>query len=112
MLSLIFFFLSGVFNAFMDTIEEGHFTNSIFSDWNQKFWFKWESWKYAKKIFGYPVDAWHIAKSLMWTCVSLGAVIYHRSDPIFPYWPLDFATIGLVIMLAFNVFYNHIFKKP
>lgn len=108
MLSLLFFFLVGVLNAFMDTIEEGHFSNSIFRNWNPKFWYKWQSWKYAKKIFNYPLDAWHIAKSLMWTFVSLGVVMYQE---IFnPY--LDFATIGLVIMLTFNVFYNHIFKKP
>lgn len=112
MISLLFFFLAGVSSAFMDTIDEGHFGNSIFRNLNQKFWYRPESWKWAKKIFNYPVDAWHIAKSLMWTSVSLGAVVYHKLGPIFPHWPLDFATIGLVIMLTFNVFYNHIFKKP
>jgi hypothetical protein len=112
MYSLILFFFVGALNAFMDTIDEGHFGNSIFKEWNPKFWYKWQSWKYAKKIGNYPLDAWHIAKSLMWTCVSLGAIVYYRTGPIFPYWPLDFTAIGLTIMLTFNLFYNHIFKKP
>lgn len=111
MIALLYFFIAGVCNAFMDTIEEGHFSNSIFRNLNQKFWYKQESWKYARKIFNYPIDAWHLAKSLMWTSVSLGAVIYYRFGPIFnPI--LDFLTIGFLIMLTFNVFYNHIFKKP
>lgn len=109
---LLFFFLAGFFSAFMDTIDEGHFTNSIFRNLNQKFWYRRESWKYAKRIFNYPLDAWHLAKSSMWTCVSLGAITYYKMGPIFPYWPLDFATIGFVIILTFNTFYNHIFKKP
>jgi hypothetical protein len=112
MISLLFFFLAGVFDAFMDTIDEGHFGNSIFRNMNPKFWYKAESWKWAKKIGGYPLDAWHLAKSLMWICVSLGAVVYHYFGSIFPFWPLDFGAIGLVIMLTFNIFYNHIFKKP
>jgi len=112
MSSLIFFFLAAVFNAFMDRISEGRFQKSIFKNLNPKFWYAWESWKYAKKIFNYPLDAWHLAKSLMWTSVSLGAIVYYKTGPIFPYWPLDFVTIGLVIMLTFNTFYNHIFKKP
>lgn len=109
---LIFFFLAGVLNAFMDTIDEGHFQYSIFRNLNPKFWYRWESWKWAKHIANYPLDAWHLAKSLMWTCVSLGAVSYHKAGPIFPFWPLDFVIIGILIMLTFNVFYNHIFKKP
>src|ERR1044072_4898033 len=100
MVSLIFFFLAGVFNAFMDSIEEGHFQNSIFSKLDPKFWYKWESWKWAKTIFGYRFDAWHIAKSLMWTSVSLGAVMYGLNGPIFSPWPLDFLAIGLLIMLT------------
>lgn len=112
MITLLFFFLAGILNAFMDTIEEGHFTNSIFKNWDQKFWFKYQSWKYAKKIGGYPLDAWHIAKSLWWTSVVGGAIAYFYTGPIFSPWVLDFIILGLVPMLTFNVFYNHIFKKP
>ena len=112
MLALITAFLAGFLNAFMDTIEEGHFGNSIFRNWDPRFWYKWQSWKYAKKIFNYPIDAWHIVKSLWWTCFALTPILYVVSGPIFPHWILDFLVIGLVPMLTFNVFYNHIFKKP
>lgn len=112
MIALLFFFLAAVFNAFMDSIDEGHFSNSIFRNLDQKFWYRRESWKYAKKILNYPIDAWHLAKSSMWSCVSFGAIVYYKTGPIFLHWPLDFVTIGLVIMLTFNTFYNHIFKKP
>jgi len=111
MISLFFFFLAGLCNAFMDSVDEGHFSNSIFRNWNPRFWYRWESWKYAKRIFSYPVDAWHLAKSLMWTSISLGAIAYHKYGPMFNSY-LDFLIIGLIIMLTFNVFYNHIFKKP
>lgn len=112
MLSLLFMFLAGVLNAFMDTIEEGHFGKSIFKNLDPKFWYKWQSWKYAKKIGGYPLDAWHIAKSLWWSSMVGGIITYYFTGPIFPHWILDFATLGLVPMLTFNLFYNHIFKKP
>lgn len=96
----------------MDRTSEGRFQDSIFSKLNPKFWYAWESWKHARRIFNYPIDAWHLAKSGMWTSVSLGAVMYHRAGPIFPHWILDFILIGIVILLTFNTFYNHIFKKP
>lgn len=112
MLTLLPFFLAGILNAFMDTIEEGHFSNSIFKTWDQRFWYKWQSWKYAKKILGYPVDAWHIAKSLWWACMIIAPIIYIKTGPIFPHWTLDFATFWGVSILTFDLFYDHIFKKP
>ena len=83
-----------------------------FKNWNPKFWYKDESWKYAKRIGGYPLDAWHLSKSLWWSSMVGGAIVYYFAGPIFPHWILDFATLGLVPMLTFNLFYNHIFKKP
>lgn len=112
MLALLVAFLAGVINAFMDTIEEGRFGNSIFKKWDPKFWYKWQSWKYAKKIFKYPVDAWHLAKSGWWISFSIIGIAYKASGPIFPHWLLDFGAIGLTAMLTFNLFYNHIFRKP
>lgn len=108
---LLVAFLAGLINAFMDTIEEGKFGNSIFSKLDPKFWYKWQSWKYAKKIFNYTVDAWHLAKSGWWTCFSIIGVVYKATGPIFPHWTLDFIAIGLTAMLTFNTFYNKIFKR-
>jgi hypothetical protein len=109
MIALIFFALAAIFNAFMDTISEGRFGRSIFKDWDPRFWYDWQSWKYAKKIFNYPLDAWHIAKSLMWASCGAAALTY---EPIFPYWWLNLGVIGTTIILTFNLFYNHIFRKP
>lgn len=111
MVSLLFFILAALFNAVMDTLEEGHFTNSIFKNLNPKFWYKYESWKYAKKIpiLKYPIDAWHISKSLMILCLALGTA---PSMTIFPYYWLNVATLGVLWNLTFNLLYNHILKKP
>jgi hypothetical protein len=101
--------LAAFLNAIMDTLEEGHFNNSIFKNLNQKFWFKYESWKYAKKIIGYPLDAWHICKTLMIICLA-GAVA--PSVTFFPNYWLNFLALGGMWNLIFNVLYNHLLKKP
>lgn len=106
---LIFFGLAALLNAIMDTLEEGHFVHSIFRNLNPKFWHKYESWKYAKKIFGYPLDAWHICKSLMILCLA-GATA--PSVTVFPNYWLNFIALGVVWNIIFNLFYNHILKKP
>ena len=106
---LILFGLAALFNSIMDTLEEGHFGKSVFRNLNPKFWYKYESWKYAKKIFGYPVDAWHISKSLMIICLAAATA---PSVTIFPHYWLNFAALGVLWNLVFNVFYNHILKKP
>jgi hypothetical protein len=56
--------LAAVFNAVMDLLENENFFESFFARFNQQFFYKRESWKYAKKILGYKVDGWHIAKSV------------------------------------------------
>lgn len=111
MLALVFMILAGILNAFMDTIEEGRFGRSVFKDLDPKFWYKWQSWKYAKRIGNYPIDAWHIAKSLWWCCVPATAIAYYFTGPMFN-WILDFPVMGFTAMVTFNLFYNHIFRKP
>ena len=70
-MSLVFFILAAVFNAIMDKLENENFYTSVFKNLNEKFWYKRESWKYAKKIFGYKIDGWHLAKSAMIICLCL-----------------------------------------
>lgn len=109
MLSIALWCLAAIFNSIMDALEEGHFQTSIFRNLNQKFWYKSESWKHAKRIFGYPIDAWHLSKSAMIICLLAIAANYITP---FPYYWLNFISLGGMWNLLFNVFYNHIFKKP
>jgi hypothetical protein len=101
MVGYIFTFLAAFFNACMDAFENENFFESIFKNWNQKFWYKRESWKYAKKIGGYHVDAWHLSKSLMVLCVVLALSFGYAS-----YWWLA----AIIWNLSFKIFYNWLFK--
>lgn len=68
--------LAALFNAVMDRTENVvAFNRSIFNHLDQKFWCKEISWKYAKKIFGWKADAWHIAKSAM-ICLLIGLIFF------------------------------------
>lgn len=89
----------------MDRIENENFYTSVFRKKNPKFWYKRESWKYTKKIFGYKLDAWHLAKSGMIVSFCLAIVFY---IPVFGL--IDFVLFGLIWNLTFNLFYNHLFK--
>jgi len=66
---VILIITSAFLNAVMDLLENENFSSSKFSKLNPRFWYKRESWKYAKKIFGWKFDGWHIAKSLMIFCI-------------------------------------------
>jgi hypothetical protein len=99
-------FIAAVLNALMDRVENENFSSSVFKNLNQKFWYKRESWKYAKKVFGWKFDAWHVAKSLMIISLAFAIVLY---TPIF--WVVDVMIIGAIWNGTFNIFYNRIFKK-
>lgn len=105
MLSSLFIILAAICNACMDRMENENFYTSVFKNFNEKFWYKRESWKYAYKIFGWKADFWHIAKSLMIICLCLAIVFY---TPVFGW--MDFVLFGLLWNLTFNIFYNRIFK--
>lgn len=111
MISAIFIFFAAFFNAVMDAVEnEPNFNESIFKNLPKQFWLKTESWKYVKKIFGYHLDAWHFAKSLMVICFA-GAVIFF--DLPLMKWQdvaLYLVLIGIIWNGAFWLFYNVIFK--
>jgi hypothetical protein len=109
MLSLVLWCIAALLNGVMDSLEEGHFHRSIFRNLNPKFWYKYESWKHAKMIFGYRLDAWHICKSLMIICLAAAVA---PSVIIFPNYWLNLASLGVIWNLIFNAFYNHILKKP
>lgn len=57
--------MSAAANAVADTLENKvAFEASIFSHKDPKFWCKEVSWIYAKRIFGYKIDMWHLVESL------------------------------------------------
>lgn len=90
----------------MDVVENENFFKSVFSNKNQKFWYKRESWKFAKKVFNYKIDAWHIFKSLMVINLCISVVFYSPMFGIF-----DFILFGALWNLIFNIFYNKILKS-
>lgn len=90
----------------MDLLENENFSSSIFRNKNPKFWYKRESWKYAKKIFGWKFDAWHIAKSIMVMLLAGSIVTY--TPVLGRLW--DFIVLGGLWNLLFGLFYHNIFK--
>lgn len=104
----LFILAMAIFNACMDAFENENFFESIFKRWHQRFWYKRESWKWAKKFFGYKVDAWHLSKSLMILCFA-GAVIAAKLDPPRHGWPVILLNIGLLWNLTFYLVYHKVF---
>lgn len=104
MTSLIFIALAAIFNAAMDRLENENFSSSVFKNLDPKFWYKRESWKYAKKIGGYKLDAWHLAKSCMISCLLL-AIVSFKGHYV---W---FIVYGLLWNITFTIFYHEIFKS-
>lgn len=95
-------------NALMDTIgDHVHFNASIFSNWKKEFWSKEISWQYAKKVFGWKYDGWHVAKSIMIICLVVAIVVF---KPYYQWW-VHFISIGLIWNGSFNLFYKIFNKK-
>lgn len=91
---------AAIMSAVMDILENENFFSSRFANHDQKFWYKRESWKHARKFFGWKLDAWHIAKSLMVICVC-GAM----ADSFF-----QFIVLGIVWNISFNLTYKWLKK--
>lgn len=110
MITAILIFLAAFFNAVMDAVENENYYESIFKKLPVQFWYKRESWKYVKKIFGYRPDAWHLAKTLMLFCFA-GAVIAFDL-PVNKWHDVTFyiATLGIIWNVTFWLFYHKIFK--
>lgn len=98
-------FIASFFNALMDATENApNFNESRLKNLPVRFWLKEQSWKYALKIFGYRVDAWHLSKSCMVICM-VTAIVFH---PYHPWWVIV-GIGGLVWNIGFWLFYNKLF---
>lgn len=96
-------FMAALFNAVMDTLENApEFNASVFKNWDKKFWLKEVSWQYDKRVFGYKIDGWHLAKSAMIFCL-LGAMIIFR--PHHQLW-IHFVSAGIIWNISFDIFYK------
>ena len=108
MITAVTILIAAFFNAVMDrTGDVVAFRNSVFRHKNIRFWSKEISWAFAKKIFGWKFDAWHIAKSAMITLLIAGAVLYR---PVFNPIP-DFFIYGVLWNATFNLCYNKLLKS-
>ena len=110
MITIIFIFLAAFFNAVMDAVENENYFESIFKRLPQQFWYKRESWKYVKKIWGYRPDAWHLSKSLMILCFAGAAIFFDMPVMKWQDVALYLIVIGFIWNAAFWLFYNVIFK--
>lgn len=110
MISLILLVLAAFFNAVMDAVENENFQESIFRKLPRQFWYKRESWKYAAKVFGYKIDAWHLSKSAMIICFVLAIIFFDM--PVKKWQDVAVYVIvgGLVWNFFFWLFYHVIFK--
>lgn len=111
MISLSLLILAAFFNAVMDATENApNYNESIFRKLPKQFWLKEQSWKYAAKVFGYKIDAWHLSKSAMIICFVLAIIFF---DLPVEKWQ-DTAVYVIVAGVAWNfffyLFYHVIFK--
>lgn len=116
MISLLFVLLGAFFNSCMDAWENENYFESIFKDWDQRFWYKRESWKYARKVFGYHIDGWHLAKSSMIVSIAFAIYTEQFSNQIWHTninWLnvfIDVLVASVIWNLGFNLFYHILFK--
>lgn len=110
MISAIFIFFAAFFNAVMDAVENENFFESRFKNLPQQFWYKRESWKYVKKVFGYRPDAWHLSKSLMLICFAGSVIAFDLPVLKWQDGALYVILFGTIWNGGFWLFYNVIFK--
>jgi hypothetical protein len=91
-------------NAVMDIVENENFSSSRFANREPRFWYKRESWKWATRIGGYKIDAWHISKSLMLVLLLI------KPGYIINWWA-DLLILGVVWNVSFNIFYKFLKKR-
>ena len=105
MISATLIILAAICNACMDNIKD-HWYESVFNKLNPQWWDPSVSWK-NKLTFKGPVqlsDCWHLAKTIMLTCLILAVVLY---KPMVN-WYVDFAILGFCWIGPFNFMYNKI----
>ena len=105
--------LAAVCKAFADTLDH-HFDTSIFRHKPRKWYDPNVVIKSAPKIFGYPLDAWHIANSLQ---LASWLALPHLYHPFVFGFSKDWLEVAVnygidatAFLIVFNLFYNKIFR--
>lgn len=93
---MIWVFIAAVLNALMDIMENENFNTSILKNLNPKFWYKRESWKWAKRIGGWKFDGWHVAKSMM-----IMVLLWAAAEDV-----VQWVLMGIVWNVTFNLSYK------
>lgn len=105
-LQILLISFAAICKAFADTLDH-HFDTSIFRGWSRKWFDPNVTIKTAPQIFGYPLDGWHIANSLQ---ICSWAALPFVYVPVFGSWLLNYAAIGILFIVVFNLFYNKLFR--
>lgn len=99
--------VSAFFNSVMDATENTpNFNESVFKNLNKRFWCKDVSWQFAKRVFGYKFDAWHMSKSAMIMFLAVSIILFSNH----PVHVIHSVGIGIVWNFTFWLFYHKIFK--
>lgn len=87
------------------------FNKTIFCEkfgwnWNPAIWCKQIAGDHHQFVSGtkYPLDAWHIAKTLMLVAFMFAMTLYEKKVN----WYVDFSIFGLEWLAVFNLFFNKI----
>lgn len=118
--------LSAAANAVADTLEnEVAFNASVFYKKDKTFWLKSVSWYYAKKIFTYKIDAWHLFESFQVLILLLIPFLsllfgvwwsnrYNLASGLMPtgLLVLLYLLLGWIYNLVFNFTYKRLKRKP
>lgn len=108
-LTIILVAVAAIFDAIKDTLYS-HFSNSVFKNKPAKFWRADLSWQYAYRIpiIDYPIDAWHISKSIYIALMIFAMVFYNPLINVI----VDFILLAIVHNLTFTLFYDKILYSP
>jgi hypothetical protein len=110
--------LAAMFKALADAFENTpNFDESIFRNFDKKFWCKDVSWYYAKKIYfkipfikkpidTYKIDSWHLCITIMVCCIAGAVVVYKPHHE----WWVHYVSIGTIWNVVFVLFYHGVFK--
>lgn len=100
--------LAAIMNAVMDRTENiVAFNRSVFSHKDKTFWCKDVSWQYAKKIFGWKADAWHMAKSAMIILLVFAMTFFESTGK----WWIDIFYVWLTWVATFSIFYHRLLYR-
>lgn len=136
--TLILLFVAGIANAMMDVLKSQWHASPWQDLPIHHWWYQWagpqshsNKWKYGIRAEGerfflsstalvFITDGWHFFQFIWGTCFVLGIVMYQHVwwlGPvsvfdwfIIPVWAFDFIILKTVYLIAFNIFYEKVFR--